>query len=94
MACQRFLAITGSLTEFLFSDNGSNFRGATAESKRALERLNRNRIPGEVEQAGVRFRFNRPLASHQGGVFKEIIGFVQKTMTALMDDKKIADVIR
>ena len=72
----------------LYCDNGSNFRGAAVELKRGLERLNKKRIVGELAQSGVEFRFN-PLASHQGGIYEAMIRLIRKTMTALMDDRKL-----
>ena len=89
MAFRRFLALTGCVTKVLYCDNGSNFRGAAIELKRGLERLNKQHISGELALQGVKFRFNPPLASHQGGVFESVIKLVRKTMTTIMDDKKL-----
>ena len=89
MAYRRFLAVTGSVTKTFYSDNGSNFSGAATELKRGLERLNRKYIVGELAQIGVQFRFNPPFFSHQGGVFEAIIRLVRKTLTAIMDDRKL-----
>ena len=46
MAYRQFLALTGSVTKVLYSDNGSNFRGAANELKRGWERLNKKRVIG------------------------------------------------
>jgi len=89
MAFRRFLALTGSATKVLYSDNGTNFRGAEIEMKRGLERLDKHRIVGDMAKRGVEFRFNPPRASHQGGIFESIIKLVRKTLVALMDDKKL-----
>ena len=89
MAYRRFLAVTGAVTKVLYCDNGSNFRGAAVELKRGLQRLNKKRIVGELAQNGVEFRFNPPLASYQGGICEAMIGLIRKTMTALMDDRKL-----
>ena len=53
------------------------------------EPRNRSRVAGELAQIGVQFRFNPPLASHQGGVFEAIIRLIRKTIMTLMDDKKL-----
>ena len=89
MAYRRFLAVTGAVTKVLYCGNGSNFRGVAVELKRGLERLNKKRIVGELAQSGVEFRFNPPLASHQGGIYEAMIRLIRKTMTALMDDRKL-----
>ena len=89
MAFRRFLALTGAATRVIYSDNGSNFHGAEAELKRGLKRLQKKWPFNDLAFRGVEYRFNPPLASHQGGVFESIIRFVRKVMTALMDDKKL-----
>ena len=89
MAFRRFLALTGAATRVIYSDNGSNFHGAEAELKRGLKRLQKKWPFNDLAVRGVEFRFNPPLASHQGGVFESIIRLVRKIMTALMDDKKL-----
>ena len=89
MAFRRFLALTGATTRVIYSDNGSNFLGAEAELKRSLKRLQKKWPFNDLAFRGVEFRFNPPLASHQGGVFKSIIRLVRKVTTALMDDKKL-----
>ena len=89
MAFRRFLALTGAATRVIYSDNGSNFHGAEAELKRGLKRLQKKLPFNDLAFRGVEFRFNPPLASHQGGVFESIIRLVRKVMTALMDDKKL-----
>ena len=89
MAYRRFLALTGAVTKVLYSDNGTNFKGAAAELRRGLERLNKKRVIGELAEIGVEFRFNPPLASHQGCVFEVIIKLVRKVVTSLTDDRKL-----
>ena len=93
MAFRSFLAKTGCVNKVLYCDSGSNFRGAAIELKRGLERLNKQHISGELALQGVEFRLNPPLASHQGGEVSESdIKLVRKTMTAIMDDKKLRTV--
>ena len=89
MAFRRFLALTGTATRVIYSNNGLNFHGAEAELKRSLKRLQKKWPFNDLAFRGVEFRFNPPLASHQGGVFESIIRLVRKVMTALMDDKKL-----
>ena len=69
MAYRRFLAFTGSVTKILYSDNGSNFRGAAIELKRGLERVNKKRVIGELPVIGAENPSNPPVASHQRGTF-------------------------
>ena len=89
MAYRRFLALTGEATRVMFSDNGSNFVGAYAELRRGLTRLNKNQITASMACRGVNWKFNPPLASHQGGIWESMIRLVRKTMVSLMEDEKL-----
>ena len=89
MAYRRFLALTGEATRVMFSDNGSNFVGAYAELRRGLTRLNKNRITASMACRGVNWKFNPPLASHQGGIWESMIRLVRKTMVSLMEDERL-----
>ena len=71
------------------SDNGTNFVGACAELKRGLSRLDKAQITTSMASRGVDWRFNPPLASHQGGAWKSMIRLVRKTLMSLMEDSKI-----
>ena len=89
MAYRRFLSVTGGATRDLYSDNGTNFVGAHAELKRGLARLDKRWMTAAMAQNGVDWRFNPPLASHQGGVWESMIRLVRKTMPALQEHKKL-----
>ena len=64
-AFSRFVSRRGSPVE-VFSDNGTNFRGAEVEIKTALEKWNIDRIDNCLRRRGVTWHFNPPLASHAG----------------------------
>ena len=52
----------------IYSDNGTNFVGAHAEMSRCIRQLDKAKIQAAARRQGVEWVFNRPLASHHGGV--------------------------
>ena len=69
MAYRRFLALTGSVAKVLYSDKGSNFRGAASELK-SFGTSEQERVIGKLVVIRAEFCFNPPLASHQGSSWK------------------------
>ena len=59
LAFTRFVSRRGAPTE-VYSDNGSNFRGAECEVKRALETWNQSRITDSMRRRDVQWYFNPP----------------------------------
>ena len=66
-AVLRFVGRRGPPT-VIYSDNGSNFRGAEVDVIRALQAWDQEKIQATLTQRGIEWRFNPPAASHQGGV--------------------------
>ena len=56
-AFTRFVSRRGSPIE-VFSDNGTNFKGADSEIKTALEHWNPDRIDNCLRRCGIRWNFN------------------------------------
>ena len=89
MAMRRFLAVRGHGTRIIYSDNGTNFTGASAELKRGLKRLNDHKITNELAPCGIEWKHTPPLASHQGGIYEAIIRLVRKTMASMVADRHL-----
>ena len=92
-AFTRFVSRRGSLIE-VFSDNGTNFRGAETEIKTALEHWNPDRIDNCLRRRGIRWNFNPLHASHAGGVWEQIMRSIRKILrsllgTQIMDDETL-----
>ena len=71
-AFTRFVSRQGSPIE-VFSDKGTNFRGAETENMTALEQWNPDRIDNCLRRHGIRWNFNPPHSSHAGGVWERMI---------------------
>ena len=89
MAMRRFLAVRGHGTRIIYSDNGTNFTGPSAELKRGLKRLDDRKITNELAPCGIEWKHTPPLASHQGGIYEAIIRLVRKTMASMVADRHL-----
>lgn len=57
----------------IYSDNGTNFRGAELDVVKALKAWEQEKVQSTLTQRGVEWKFNPPAASHQGGVWERVI---------------------
>lgn len=91
MAIKRFICKRGCPEEF-FSDNGTNFKGA---SKEVLEVLNHveNDCAEAVTSATTKWNFNPPGAPHMGGIWERMVRSVKEAINVLNDGRKLTDEI-
>ena len=89
MAIRRFLAVRGHGTRIIYSDNGKDFTGASAQLKRDLKRLDDHNITNELSLCGIEWKQTPFLASHQGGIYKAIICLVCKAMASMVADRHL-----
>ena len=85
-ALRRFIARRGGIRQ-LRSDNGTNFRGADNELRRAISELDQEKIGAFLSEQGcdwIRWERNTPTASHMGGVWERQIRTVRSVLTALL----------
>ena len=75
----------------LFSDNGTNFKGAEAEVKQALLAWNQQRIRDQMRAKGIEWNFSPPRASHAGGIWQRMIRSVRKHLHALVGNRLVDD---
>lgn len=89
MAVRRFIARRGApLT--IFSDNGTNFRGASNELKEELGVINQN-LAASFTNATTEWRFNPPFAPHMGGCWERLVRSVKSALAALQMDRNPDD---
>ena len=86
----RFVSRRGP-PKVLYSDNGTNFRGAQSEVKQMLQNWNQVRILDRLREKGIQWHFSAPSASHTGGVWERMIRTVRKCMHALVGDRLVDD---
>ncbi|XP_053699022.1 uncharacterized protein LOC128745992 [Sabethes cyaneus] len=91
MAIRRFINRFGCPNEF-FSDNGTNFKGASKELMAEINRI-QNACAEGVTSVVTKWHFNPPGAPHMGGVWERMVRSVKETMAALCDGRKLTDEI-
>ena len=89
-AYQRFTSLRGKPKE-INSDNSTNFKGAGLELREALKRLDQTKIYNRLRSNDVQWSFNPPEPSHQGGIWKRMIGSVRSILGALLKEQLVDD---
>ena len=85
------MASRRGLPEEMYSDNGTNFKGADAELKSLVRELDENKIYQSIANKGVTWHFNPPLAPHFGGVHETMIKLPKKAIKAILGKADIND---
>ena len=68
----------------IFSDCGTNFKGAEAELKCAIETWNSSKAAAELQLIGLEWTFTVPYASHRAGVWERLIKDAKKHLSILL----------
>ena len=90
MAVQRFAARRG-FPRKIFSDNGTNFRGASKEIKTALKIMNKEKQIEFGLKNDFEWNFNPPKASHMGGAWERLIRSVKEALYFTLKDHAPAE---
>jgi len=75
----------------IYSDNGTNFKGAEFEVIEALKSWNLEKIQRSLSRRGIEWVFNPPGASHQGGVWERLIRSTKKILRSLVGNRELND---
>ena len=86
----RFVSRRGPPAE-VYSDNGTNFVGATENVVAALKRWNQDKIHSQLLGKGTNWHFNPPDCSHAGGVWEHMIRTVQQILFHLTNKQELDD---
>ncbi|CAG7720441.1 unnamed protein product [Allacma fusca] len=79
LALRRFISVRGQPV-CLYSDNGSNFRGADNELRRAWEEIEMNKIQTEFAIGRTSWKLYPPLSPHFGGSWERLVQSVKKSL--------------
>ena len=77
------------IPEELYSDNGTDFKGADNELKLLVPQIDKSKIAESVANKGVKWHFNPPLAPHLGGVHESLIKFAKRSINANLGNADI-----
>ncbi|XP_063968368.1 uncharacterized protein LOC129265564 [Lytechinus pictus] len=89
-ALRRFINRRGQPAK-IWSDNGSNFRGAQRELKENLAQVNSKKVNRYLAQRGIDWKFNPPGASHMGGIWERVIRSVRRILGILLKNQTLTD---
>ena len=86
MALRRMISRRGAPKE-IWSDNGTNFHGASNEMKLALKELDQEKILVELAPRGVKWHFIPPASPHMGGSWERLVRSVKTALKAVLKER-------
>ncbi|XP_055585136.1 uncharacterized protein LOC129737987 [Uranotaenia lowii] len=86
---RRFIARRGAPAE-IYTDNGTNFRGAANELQRQLNNINQ-RCAETFTNTNTKWYFNPPAAPHTGEVWERLVRSVKTALEAFHDIPRVPD---
>lgn len=81
LAIRRFIARRGAPSE-IYTDNGTNFQGASRELRSEIEDINNN-LADTFTNTNTKWMFNPPLAAHFGGAWERLVRSVKTALGGL-----------
>ena len=87
---RRFVNRRGSPSH-MYSDCGTNFKGATTELREMIENLDKTKINTFATSHEIVWHFNPPAAPHMGGVWERLVKSVKQVLHATMQDRVLTD---
>ena len=85
------MASRRGLPEEIFSDNGTNFKGADNELKSLVLLIDETKVLESVANKCVKWHFNPPFAPHFGGVHESMIKSAQRAIKGIPWNADIND---
>ena len=89
---RRFISRRGRPVK-IWCDNGTNFKGAESELKRATRQLSQDDINSYCTKQEIIWKFNPPSASHMGGLWERMIRTIRKILCNLVGSTRVSDEI-
>lgn len=91
LVLRAFIGRRGMPTE-IYSDNGTNFRGAEAELRKILQNISKE---AQSRFASISWKFNPPAAPHMGGAWERLVRSVKNALNyALPERNPSEDLLR
>ncbi len=77
----------------MYSDNGTNFKGATTELKEFVRKLemDEEKIVDFMSVMKIKWTFNPPAAPHMGGAWERLVRSSKEVMYGLVKDRVLTD---
>ena len=87
---ERFMNRRGQ-PKTIYSDCGSNFKGANNELAQELGKLQQDEVGKFACRRGFDWKFNPPSAPHMGGVWERMIRTVKNSLSTILQDQLVSD---
>lgn len=72
----------------MYSDNGTNFRGADSELKRSFKEINEEAaVKNELTNRGLEWHFISPASPHMGGAWERLISSVKTALRVILKER-------
>ena len=88
-ALTRFICRRGK-PDKIYSDNGTNFRGAQEELKTVVTSLNDSTC-SYAEKKGLKWHFHPPQGSHHGGHYERLIRSIRETLLGITTEQEMSE---
>ncbi|CAG7667006.1 unnamed protein product, partial [Allacma fusca] len=85
-ALRRFIGRRGE-PEDIYSDNGTNFKGASRELREALKKLNEKQVAEIAVSKGINWHFIPPASPHMGGCWERMVRSVKVALQASLHER-------
>ncbi|XP_043485171.1 uncharacterized protein LOC122513009 [Leptopilina heterotoma] len=86
MALRRMMSRRGKPTR-IFSDNGTNFRGASEELRKAVASLDKDEILRQTANEKIEWKFIPPGSPHMGGCWERLVGSVKRALNNTLKER-------
>jgi hypothetical protein len=90
MGIRRIIARRGEIRD-LFSDNGTNLRGADREMTEAIRKLDNDDLHHDLANRRMQWHFIPLVAPHMGGSWERMIGTVKRALKSVMARRRMND---
>jgi hypothetical protein len=90
MGIRRMIARRGDIRD-LYSDNGTNLRGADREMAEAIRKLDNGDLHHDLANRRMQWHFIPPAAPHMGGSWERMIGTVKRALKSVMTGRRMND---
>ena len=90
LALRRFISRRGA-PDVLYTDNGTNFKGASAELKKSLEELQHDKIQSTLNMMyptkAIEWKFIPPRSPHMGGCWERLVRSFKTALYATLKEQ-------
>lgn len=90
MCIRNFIVHHGPPRE-IYTDNGTNFEGADNELSKEVAKLDEKQLASTFTTCYTEWKFNPPIAPHQGGVWERLVRSVKTSLYDILPDRLPTD---